>query len=255
MKTNRNTHHEKIRRCFNLASSTYDDFCQPQQFIGNELINLLRKHTSQIRSIIDVGCGTGLITEKLHHAICVKNFYAIDISDQFLLKAKQRLNGYSINIYNQNFESFHFKEILFDTIFANMSLHWSSAWEKTLTTLHSHLSENGILAFSVPLAGSLVELPAESRNHFHSCSEILDYLAHAGFKIIEYSDQVLTYQFDSWKQAIQSIKAVGANYLFSNKKNALSRKKFYPLSEKITSDASLTYRVGFFIAKVNTHVL
>ncbi len=246
-------HKESVRRCFNKAVSTYDAHCNTQKLIGNTLLNRFLCYTSRVENIIDLGCGTGLITEQLALKFRYKNFYAIDIADKLLLKAKERLTPYGIKTHEGDFNNFSYKDILFDLAFSNMALHWGLRFDQILFTIHQNLVPRGFIAISLPLVGTFSELVFCAKNHFLSISDISHLLSKVGFEEIEYFSESLVVNFDSVVTALKTIKAVGANYTLEKLHKSLRGKSF--LTEHVNllqrSDGmfSLTYRIGYFIAR------
>src|SRR5947209_2356110 len=108
------SHKMGIKECFNKAADTYDQHNKVNELIGMKLINSLLIHSKKFKHIIDLGCGTGTTTHSLASHFNYKNFYAIDISDKLLLKAKERLFLNPIHFDEESFEFFNYGNQLFD---------------------------------------------------------------------------------------------------------------------------------------------
>ncbi len=237
-----------IRRCFNKAAITYDLHSRIQQQAGQTLISLLENITQQADRIIDLGCGTGLTSEHLARKMHFKQFYAIDIADQLLIKARQRLRYPGMNVYERDFDTLNITDGCYDLIFSNMSLQWSNQIEQTLAVLMRLLSANGLLAFSLPLTGTFNELPALSRNHFLSFEKMCRLL---GCNLLLAKTENKRIDFESQYAALTSIKASGANYVSGRDQTLHSglSTEFRP----VTSTFTLTYHIGYFIAGKTSH--
>jgi malonyl-CoA O-methyltransferase len=135
----------KIRECFNRSLTTYDNHCDIQTQTGIKLIKDLKDLNLRPNSIVDLGCGTGITTE--HLASLYENyykFYAIDIADKLLLKAKDRLEKYNIITLEKSLEDFLGNEkILFDLVFYNMVLQWSNNLDDVLKKIYQKLNLGG----------------------------------------------------------------------------------------------------------------
>lgn len=133
-----------------------------------------------------------------------------------------------------------------------MSFQWSLNLPHTLKNIHSQLSEDGILAFSLPVDSTFKELKSSSINQFHFFDDIRDMLNQASFTILDEGQYNFVTQFDSPLSALRSIKHVGANYVINRPKQGLYgkgflREIFNPVGE--ASDTyNLTYNIAFFIA-------
>ena len=147
-----------IKKSFNRAAALYHDHSFLQQSVAKKLISLIKKVNHQFESIIDLGCGTGLVTSELAAEFKYEYFHAIDIADQALIQARQTLFSLPIKIFEADFEQLNASNQLFNLVFANMSLHWSRDFYTALQSAASILKPNGCIAFSVPLPGTLTEL-------------------------------------------------------------------------------------------------
>ncbi len=236
-----------IKNAFNKAAQHYDTSCQLQLKTGEVLIDLLKNHCINSHTILDAGCGTGIVTQKLASAFHYNTFYAIDLADQLLAKAKEKLNGLNIHVEPIDYNHVDRIPILFDMIYANLSFHWSSDFDKTLSSMRDKLKENGVLAFSVPLDGTFQEIKDYfSINKFHGLPFIEKQLANAEFAIIHAESQTITFEFDHVLQAIKSIKSVGAHYVANRNKFCFTKLRKYLQN---TEPFKLSYHIGYFIIK------
>ena len=57
---------QEIQNSFNSVKDTYDNYSEIQQTIGSDLISyLLNFDKNSYENILDLGCGTGITTQKL----------------------------------------------------------------------------------------------------------------------------------------------------------------------------------------------
>lgn len=244
---------EQIKKSFNKAKHTYDKHCQLQQLIGKHLIKLIKLHSvrfaEKLPQIIDLGCGTGIVTEILAQQINYQFFYAVDMANFFVLMAKKRLAYLGIEVYEYDFDQLP-PQPAFDIIFANMSLHWSPSLYATLKVIIHALSTQGILAFSIPLPGTFIELQQHlAVNHFLNSAEIIKHLQTCGGHVQMNHVEKITLQFDSTLSALMSIKNVGANYVHKRNQSGLCGKSFL----QQFAHKQLTYVIGYFIVTRNLH--
>ena len=217
-----------VKNCFNKAASTYNDNCDLQLLTGQKLLSL----AGSGNEVIDLGCGTGLITSKINF----NKLYALDISKEMLQKAKECLAHKNVIFLENSFDNISGLEL--DLAFANMSLQWSENLNLTLNNIKSNLQKNGILVFSIPLQGTFLDLPTNIMQ-FLSIWQIKKMLD--GWEIIYCSVEKINYVFPSLIESLRSIKSVGANYCIGNKnRKIISRDK---------KSHILKYKIGYFKVK------
>lgn len=239
-----------IKNAFNKAANLYNNHCHLQFSAGKKLISLLNLQQFNLPRIIDLGCGTGIVTRELASQRNYSDFHAIDMADQFICKAKECLSEYNLKIYESDFDHLYQANNPFDIIFSNMSLHWSPNFQATLHVITQMLSKNGILAFSIPLAGTFHELQTHCAvNDFFEQRFVENLIRLCGLEL-ESANEKFVFQFDNLLEALKSVKAVGANYVNKNNRrlqyNASLRKQ---LQDSMNTSITLTYHVGYFIAK------
>ncbi len=254
----KNSEKQKLKECFNKAAAYYDQQSILQQRIGQSLLEQLvavvpavtgihAGTTATVQRIIDLGCGTGIITEKLAQTFQYRQFYAVDIAEQLLLQAKTRLSPLGIEVFNADFEEYIAGTPLFNLAFANMALQWSFNFAHTLQKISSLLETKGLLAFSLPLAGTFTELSQNYPiNKFYAAQEILDFLSQVQLTPLTFTTETIHLQFASLQAALWSIKAMGANYV---KKESRRTKPKAMNATQLLQPTGLTYEIGYFIAQ------
>lgn len=111
--------------------------------------------------IVDLGCGTGELTRKLHEQFAATETVGIDSSDSMLQKASPSA---TLHFQRGDIGSFT-TDRPFDLVFSNAALHWLPDHERLFKRLLSLLAPNGQLA---------VQMPA---NHDHASHRIAAELA------------------------------------------------------------------------------
>jgi len=248
-----------ISEAFNKAWRTYDAHCTIQKASGEILINKLKFRIKAAAIIVDFGCGTGLITESLAKELNYQQFYVVDISEKLLMLAQQRLTGkYQIESFKADFEEIIFENNTLDLAFSNLALQWSTSLELPLKRIFDQLKPQGILAFTLPLKGSLSELRSESCNSFYELQEVEKLLLSMGYTLLESQQIKLVENFPHPLLALKSLKAVGANYVTGRSPSLMVEGK--ASIAKIIKQAcvqskkyELSYQIGFFIAQKNLY--
>lgn len=238
--------HNDIKKSFNKSHDNYDNSCHVQKMVGTDLIRYLKQHSEHASHILDLGCGTGLITEKLANEYHYHTFHAIDLAPLLLCKAKERLQPLGISVTEANFDDLPAFDCGFDIIFSNMALHWSASFNPLLKALKSFLTKKGLLAFSIPLLGTFCELEGRyAYNDFLSAALIDDELKDQGYDRLMYHQEKFILPFEHSLAAFRSIKNVGANHVTTRANKGLRGKSFI----KQFDIKQLTYIIGYFIAQ------
>lgn len=233
-----------IQHSFDRAMNTYDKHCQLQMHTSEKLIEMIKFHDFNFKSIIDLGCGTGKTTEKLASLYLNKNLHAIDLSSGCLDKAKKRLSNYNIKIYEENFDLISSAE-KFDLAFSNMALHWSDNLQHCFSNIYHLLDKEGYFIFSIPTMNTFHQLqPHFSVNPFYNKQTIVHFLQQNHFSLLHSETEIVSYPFNNTLCALKSIKQVGANFVKKRNYtglNTLARIKDIHINE-------LTYVITYFIA-------
>ncbi|MFN3234099.1 MAG: malonyl-ACP O-methyltransferase BioC [Gammaproteobacteria bacterium] len=249
---------QKIRRCFNKAANTYDEHCFLQREIGESTISLLKNNVDQVSSMLDLGCGTGIITEKLVNAIKHDRCYAMDISDALIARAQQRIPLKQAQIFIGDFDKIPLKDTSQDVAFSSMAIQWSLDVKKTFQEIRRVLKNEKYFVFSVPIQGTFQELIAAiekanlplSYNHFQSINFWEANLKEAGFRIKSIKEVAHTYYYDSIFDLLKSIKNVGAMHVKNAYHRSTASKRYFEKIESfyhkdnVQSKFPLTYNIA-----------
>jgi len=100
--------------------------------------------------VVDLGCGTGELTQMLHAASGAGDTLGLDASEA-MLAGTARLEGHGLHFSVGDIDTWEGEG--YDLVFANASLQWVAAHDRLLGRLTSALSSGGQLAFQVPANG------------------------------------------------------------------------------------------------------
>lgn len=111
-------------------------------------VALYRAFISQCgRSILEIGCGTGLFTAEI--ALTGHDITAIDISPDLILKARERVTAENVVFALENAYETTFPPESFDAIVGSSCLHHLEV-TKALTEFHRLLKPGGKIMFTEP---------------------------------------------------------------------------------------------------------
>lgn len=235
--------YSRIQKSFEKALHTYDDEAIIQLQAGHFLIHTLSEITPYYQEVIDLGCGSGLVTADLCNKLYIDSLYLNDLSPLLLEKACHRLQSFQPEALLFNFDKPWNCNRFYDLIFSNMAFQWSFNIHYLFNECYSHLKSSGVLAFSLPLKGTFFKLHPNQMIQFHSFGDIKNILNEKGFRIIKSHEYMLEQKYKTQLNALRSIKKCGAHYIpYPTSSKILKRSKLFLPS-------TLVYSIGIFIAK------
>jgi len=122
-----------------------DLYNQQHHFVykyGESVIEWLNPQEGE--RILDVGCGTGQLTNKIHESGALVT--GIDASTEMIRKAKENF-GY-IEFFVKDASDFYF-DSTFDAVFSNATLHWINKQTETLQCIYNVLRTDGRFVFEM----------------------------------------------------------------------------------------------------------
>ncbi|MFA5857750.1 MAG: methyltransferase domain-containing protein [Elusimicrobiota bacterium] len=144
-----------------------------------DLVNRI-KISYQPQNIIDIGCGPGNSSKVLMDRWPTAKILGIDSSPNMIEKAKQ---NYPQCEWVQADAASYSSETKFDIVFSNATIQWIPNHENLLKTFDALLTENGVLAFQIPLfrdmpLGKILDNVAQEerwKNKTEHCSKLFTY--------------------------------------------------------------------------------
>lgn len=128
----------------------YDRFETERSRPFYDLANLV--HQQKGLRILDLGCGTGKLTQYLHKTLTAQETVGLDSSENMLLQARQ-FEGNGLRFESGKIEDCPISG-KFDLIFSNAALQWVMGHEALLEKLRHKLRVGGQLAVQVPAMNS-----------------------------------------------------------------------------------------------------
>ena len=155
-------------------------------------------------------------------------------------------------------ENLPFKLDSFDIIFSSFSLQWLCDFKKNFRNFSSLLKSKGILAFCLPLDGSLKELRAAKIFHFNQLpqkKQIELSLKNSGFKKEKTVAEITTQKFSTGYEALKFLKEIGANYSSSSKPITKTRLKHFDnfclKNSSHKNSFAISWNIAYFIYSKN----
>ncbi|WP_338331475.1 dethiobiotin synthase [Acetobacter sp. LMG 32666] len=152
-------HKEQIRSSFDRAAG-YDSAATVQRLAARELATRLARSLDGRKParILEIGCGTGLLTEQLVHLWPDAQIVATDFAPQMLERARR--HGSPSTVFKLMDAANPTEEGPFDVVCGNLVMQWVAQPEQALARLGKLLTPGGVLAVSTLLDGTFAEWKA-----------------------------------------------------------------------------------------------
>jgi len=155
----------------------YESWAQPQIEVASLLYSFCERDTLK-DTVLDAGCGTGLLTKQLLNGAAKLDVTGLDLSEE-ALRAYEKINGKSVA---GNLEQMPFEDDDFYHCLSSFALHWTNL-SKSLPELIR--VTKAYLSIALPVKGSLnaFDFP------FPQEEEVLSILQSAGLKKLRFDIQ------------------------------------------------------------------
>jgi trans-aconitate methyltransferase len=126
-----------------------------QKIWANELISRLSLTGNE--SLIDIGCGNGLITNEIAECLPSGFVVGIDSSESMIRLASKSFRRNNLSFYTMSATDICL-DIKFDIAFSNATLHWVKDHQAVLVSLKKHLKQNSKILFQMGGYGNAREM-------------------------------------------------------------------------------------------------
>jgi len=186
-----------IKKRFSTAAATYDRHSRPQQTLIDELALVLPKHLPS--RILELGCGTGLLTRLLAEHYPDIPIDASDISPGMIEHCRAAFsNQPQISWIVADAQTFQ-ADAIYPLIVSTSALHWTDDLTKTFLQAYQNLEAGGTFALGMMLQGTLQEL-----------RELRAKIA---------PEKVFTTRLPTFEETIEALKTAGFSIRKSNRFN------------------------------------
>lgn len=146
---------KRIIHCFNKSTQTYDAAAEIQMRVAKQLA----KQASAVsaKSILEIGCGTGLLSQLLLTQFPNAEFLLTDIAPNMIEHCQNRFASYEkINTVCIDGEKITVPETI-NLLVSSMTLHWFSNVVQGIANMISQLPSGSYFIFSLLGEGSMQE--------------------------------------------------------------------------------------------------
>lgn len=213
---------DKVKRRFSKNAKTYDKYANVQKLMGNKLIELLED--KQFDKILEIGSGTGYVTDLLRKKYPHADITAMDIAEGMIDLTSKKMQGLNINFICGDFELADIQD-KYDLIISNATIQWFNNHKTSVNKMKSLLNDNGVICISTfgsktfkELHDTYKALQDNSMDYikpgqdFYD-SDRLEELMRSEFasENIRVLDEIYVEKFHDCMSFFNSIKKIGAN--------------------------------------------
>lgn len=238
-----------IQQHFNHAAVSYDEAAVLQKQVAAHVDERLDLITLEPKTILDVGAGTGLLTEKLAERYPHAKLIGLDLSAQMLQQAQQRLHKPrftwmpkaisslwqtpSADLINADANQLPLADNSVDLIVTNLMLQWCDDLDKVFAELRRVLRPEGLIMLTTFGPDTLRELRQawaevdgeEHVNAFIDMHDIGDALIRNGFGQPVMDVEHFTLTYEKPMGVLKDLKAIGATNASQGRAKGLTGKQ------------------------------
>jgi malonyl-CoA O-methyltransferase len=237
-----------IQAHFNHAAVSYDEAAVLQRTVATDVIERLTLTTTNPKTILDMGAGTGILTKKVIAEYPKANIIAMDLSENMLTRAQQNLDNIHLldklkSIFKPNQKTFicadansiPLADNTIDLIVSNLMLQWCDDLDKVLAEFRRVLKPDALLMVTSFGPDTLKELrkawaevdDQEHVNTFIDMHDFGDALIRNGFgqPVMDVEHFTLTYQKPIG--VLKDLKAIGATSASKARRTGLMGKNHF----------------------------
>lgn len=152
---------EHIADNFSRSSSSYAEHAFVQKRAAETLFNMLDKLSSAPKKIIEIGCGTGFLTEKLFAAFPDASFLICDLSEKMIGCCKSENSAFKGNVEYKACDALEALSApeTYDLAISGLAFQWmENSLPAVIGKIHEKLNPGGILAFSTLTTNTFCKL-------------------------------------------------------------------------------------------------
>lgn len=194
-----------IQSRFAKNLKNYNENAKIQKRMAERLLSFIKNRSP--KKILEIGCGTGFLTELINKELDFKTYIALDIVEE----CAQYIGNINPNI---TFISADIEEFIkenserYDLIISNASLQWVDDFEGVINTLEERLNPNGELIFSTFGNENFREI-------YHTVGTTLKYYSinelREMFPKSQVEPEIHIMAFESPKEVLKHLQLTGVN--------------------------------------------
>lgn len=239
----------KTRSGFDRAAQSYDAAAVLQREVGDRLLERLDLVRMQPERVVDLGCGTGKITEQLLRRYKKAQVIGLDLALSMVQMTRSKGGwlrkpaGVCADVAQLPLQADSV-----DMMVSNLMLQWCNDLPTVFSELAQALRPEGLLMFSTFGPDTLKELRSSwgqvdgytHTSRFVDMHDVGDALLQAGFRDPVVDMEMITLTYTEVRGLLQDLKSIGANNATAGRNRGLTGRQrmqgFYQAYEQFRLD-------------------
>lgn len=234
-----------VKNQFKKSLDKYEENALVQAIMADKLIESLGRR--EFSSVLELGCGTGLLTKRLIQSVSYKKYYANDIVEKSKVYLDKILTDYVFLGGNAQRLQVNGK---FDLIISNAMFQWFSDLEKALLYYQRMLNKGGTIAFTTFAPDNFKEIKSLTglTLEYKTCEEI-QLITEKFFTVKHIENFDYTLKFTNPLEILAHMKNTGVNALSTKHWGIKDVKDFCDRYKEEYPDLTLTYSPVIVVAE------
>lgn len=205
-----------VRDSFGKRLFSYAQHAVIQTSMADDLVwQLAQAHPDGFGQVLEIGCGSGLLTVAFLKRFGVERYVANDIVENCRVEAAgivQQYPGIEFDFIGGDIERVTGLPSQLDAVISNATFQWLTDLPAFLTRLKTSVRPGGLLAFSTFGPQNLREIRHLTGVglQYATCAEVRAWLAD-GFEVLHCEESVLPLSFQSPRAVLRHIRQTGVN--------------------------------------------
>ncbi len=209
---------ELVRQRFGRSLAGYDAEAAVQAGMAERLLDAVIRHGGeQYESVLEIGCGTGLLSRGVARRLQIRKLAANDLVEECgprVAGVMKRLPEAAFSFHPGDIERMDLSPAMFDLVLSNAAFHWLDDPAGLFERLATALRPGGLLAFTSFGPDNLREVSAVGgRGLAYRTLDEVAALLERRFQILERGQSREVLRFSSPRRVLEHLRRTGANGL------------------------------------------